>query len=540
MNLSEEKLNTFPKEAVIALYISLQNEFSKIEKQNEELMKKVDRLQESINVLVQQRYGRKSESNVTDGQLSFDFNNSSIINEAEVLTENGIPEEPTAEETITYNRKKHAGKREADLKDIVEIDEAASELSEEELRAEFPDGYTRLPDEIYKELHYSPAQFEVHVKHIAVYRGKKTNKVIKAKREPRLMPHSLVTPSLFSAVMNAKFVNAVPINRFSEELKRFGINISRQVLAGWMIKISERYFSMLYDEMHKQLFESKLIHCDETPFRVIHNGLETDSKSYMWVYHTHPDYGGKDIYLYDYRSGRSADHPRAFLKEYKGILMTDGYQVYHKLQKERPEELTVAGCWAHAKRRFATLCKANGKGKSKGSVAADANDRIAAFYHVDNMRKGCTPDEILKNRTNSVRPMVDDFFAWIKEVYTKIDHSSETGKAINYCINQEAFLRAFLNDPIIPLDNNDAERSIKKFVIGRKNWLISDTVRGAESSAVLYSIAETAKANGLKPYYYFKYVLEEMPKYIEDSDRSFIQDLLPWSDKLSPECYSIR
>ncbi len=165
-------------------------------------------------------------------------------------------------------------------------------------------------------------------------------------------------------------------------------------------------------------------------------------------------------------------------------------------------------------------------------------DRINVFYHVVSMKKGCPPEEIQKYRTDSVRPMVDAFFAWIKEVYPKIDGSSETGKAIRYCIHQEPFLRAFLNNPIIPLDNNDVERSIKKFVVGRKNCLIADSVNGAQSSAVLYSIAETAKANGLKPYFYFKYVLEEMPKYMDGTNRSFIKDLLPWSEKLPDECYS--
>ena len=537
---TENQLNTFPKEAIVALYMKLQGDFEAIRSQNAELMKKADRLQETLDVLVQQKYGRKTEKNLTDGQLSFDFEHSCVLNEAEEQTAGGLPEEPEAEEVITYKRKKPVGKREADLKDIVEIDDPASVLPEERLAEEFPGGYTRLEDEIYRELHYSPAQFEVHVKHIAVYRGKKTNRILKADRPPRLMPHSIVSPSLAAAVMNAKFVNAVPLNRFSEELKRYDVKISRQVLAGWMIKLSERYFSLLYDRMHEELLKSRLIHCDETPFKVIRDGRGSSAKSYMWVYHTHPDYEGRNIYLYDYTPTRAADNPRKFLKGYRGILMTDGYQVYHTLEKEHPEELTVAGCWAHAKRRFAGLCKAKGLAGAKGTAAQEAVNRIDAVYHVDHMGKKADPDTLYRHRNSSVRPMVEDFFRWLREIRPSIDPSSETGRAIGYCLNQETFLKAFLNNPMIPLDNNDAERSIRKFCVGRKNWQIIDTPNGAGSSAVLYSITETAKANGLKPYYYLKYVMEEMPKYFDGTDRSFIEDLLPWSEKLPDFCKNIK
>lgn len=543
IKLTQEQLNSFPKEAVIALYLQLSGSMDELHKQNdqlvkqnEQLMKKIDTLQEGIQVLTQQRFGKKSEkSSQIEGQLTFDFENNCILNEAEKLIENGRPEEPEME-TVVYKRKKSAGKRDEDLSGLPTVTEEIV-IPEEKLLEVFPKGYKRLPDEVHRDLEFIPAFFTVRELHIAVYSGMSTNgesTVIKADRPPKLLKNSIITPSLAAAVLNAKYINALPLNRFSEELKLRGINISRQVLAGWMIKLSERYFSLLYDEMHKKILESSVIHCDETPFRVIHDkndkGDPKTSKSYMWVYHSYPAYGTPPVYLYDYCPTRATENLRKFLKGYKGILVTDGYQPYHTLANEN-DDLIVAGCWAHAKRRAATLCKAKGS-SAKGTIALEVDRRIEAIYHLDKMMKDALPEERLAHRRASVKPQVEAFFAWLKQIYPDLDKSSETGKAVSYCLNQEEYLKRFLEDPRIPMDNNDAERSIKKFVVGRKNWVIIDSVHGAKASGVLYSIAETAKANGLKPYNYFKYVLEEMPKHMEGKDLSFIQDLLPWSETL--------
>ena len=155
----------------------------------------------------------------------------------------------------------------------------------------------------------------------------------------------LFRSSLAAAVINAKYVNAIPLNRFSEEMERQrDVRISRQTLAHWMIKLSDLYFSRICEKMHEKLLLSRLIHCDETPFKVVHDGRSPNAKSYMWVYHTTEQFGVPPIYLYDYQKTRKNDHPREFLAGYRGILVTDGYQVYHTLQKERPEDLRVAGC----------------------------------------------------------------------------------------------------------------------------------------------------------------------------------------------------
>lgn len=230
--------------------------------------------------------------------------------------------------------------------------------------------------------------------------------------------------------------------------------------------------------------------------------------------------------------------PREFLKDYKGILMTDGYQVYHSLANERPDELKVAGCWAHAKRKFAEIIKSVGAKTANGMIASEAVKRISTIYHVDNMYKDASTKECLDNRKQSVKPLVDAYFAWLKSLQaeTSIDQGSKTYKAINYSINQEQYLRAFLEDAIIPLDNNDAERSIKAFCVGKHNWHIVDSKNRAKASGMLYSIAETAKANGLKPYEYFKYLLEQLLIHQEDALDTYVGNIVPWSENLPDIC----
>lgn len=519
----------------------LQEQNQTILSQNERLIKEVEKLRENVAVLTQNRFGRKTEqSSQIPGQYSMDLDSGLILNEAEAILETeGMEEEPAFEKVVV--RKKRKGKRAADLKDIeVVIDERL--LSDDELSEIFPDGYRRLPDEIYKDLEYIPAKFLVHEHHIGVYVSRDSKTVVKADRPERLLKNSILTPALAAGIFNAKYVNAIPLNRLSEEFTRNDVVISRQVMAGWMIRLAEDYFSFIYEEMHRNLLTSKLIHCDETPFKLINDGRAPNSKNYMWVYHSAPDYGTPPIFMYEYQPTRKAENPRNFLKGYQGILVTDGYQVYHTLAAENPENLRVAGCWAHAKRRYAELLKSIGAKSRNGLIAEEGNRRIAAIYHTDHMCKNASARERLDHRNQNVKPLVDAYFAWVKSLLDSgtIDKGSKTYQALNYSQNQEPYLREFLNDPIIPMDNNDAERSIKKFCVGKHSWHVIDSKNGAKASAILYSVAETAKANDLKPYEYFKYVLEQMLLHMEDSPKEFIQDLVPWSDKVSDNCRKLK
>ena len=255
----------------------------------------------------------------------------------------------------------------------------------------------------------------------------------------------------------------------------------------------------------------------------------------MWVYRTGVMYTGQQIVLYEYQKTRNASHPREFLKGFSGICVTDGYQVYHTIEKER-EDLKIAGCWSHARRRFDEAVKALPKGKQKDSRANLALSMIQAVYREEKQLKDLSAEERRARRQLNVRPLVEAYFVWAKENMPKVPQKSKTWEGFQYSINQEKYLKVFLEDGEVPMDNNAAEQSIRGFCIGKKNWVMIDTVAGAKSSAVIYSIAETAKANNLKPYDYFKHLLNEIPKHLEDTDRAFLEDLLPWSSNLPADC----
>lgn len=536
--LTGEQLNNVPKDVLITMYMQLSETMNRLTEQNAQLLRQVSNLEEKINILTQRQYGRKTEkaSEIDDLQLSFDFDADGALNEAEYILESAS-EEVTEDDTISVRKHtKRKGKRRADLQYLeTVIDEHT--IPEERLNEVFPRGYDILPHKTYYTVEYIPAKFIEHEHHVFKYAGKGGEGILVADAPEKLLPNCFLTPSLAAGVFCSKYLNAVPLARLAEDFERLDLRISRQSLANWMITVSDRYLTHIYRRMHQEMLKSKLIHCDETPFKLVEQGLKKNSKAYMWVYHTMDAYGSPPIFLYEYRGGRSADIPREFLKDYTGILVTDGYQVYHKLACERPDELKVAGCWAHCKRKFDDVLKALKASNPRGAVAAEAHKRISAIYHVDNMYKGAPEQERLENRQKSVKPLVDAFFSWVKSIDTAfLDKSGALYGAIRYAINQEPYLREFLDDPIIPLDNNDAERSIKKFCVGKHSWHIIASKRGAKSSAVLYSIAETSKANGLKPYEYFKYLLQSMLDHLDDNPADYIDDLLPWSDKIPEYC----
>ena len=539
IHLTEEQLNQIPKDVLITMHLQLTETMNKVAEQNNQLLRQVASLEEKIDILTQRHFGRKTEkaSEIDGLQLSFLSDAAEALNEAEYLLDNaeGSQLEPSPEEPVR-KRTKRKGKRQSDMQYLETVVDEHT-IPEEKLNEYFPRGYDVLPHNTYYTVEYVPAKFIEHEHHVFKYAGKHGEGIRVADAPEKLLPNSILTPSLAAGIFNAKYLNAVPLTRLGEDFARIDMNISRQTLANWMISISERYLEFIYRRMHREMMKSKLIHCDETPFKLVTPEKGPNSKAYMWVYHTMEVYDSHPIFIYDYQDSRRSDMPRNFLKDYKGILVTDGYQVYHKLAKERPDELKVAGCWAHCKRKFDDVLKALKASNPNGAISAEAHKRISAIYHVDNMYKASTLEERLDNRQKSVKPLVDAFFEWLQAIDTTLmDKSGALYHAINYAVNQEPYLRAFLDDPIIPLDNNDAERSIKKFCVGKHSWHIISSKRGARASAILYSIAETSKANGLKPYEYFKYLLESMLEHLDDKPADYIDDLLPWSEKIPENC----
>lgn len=553
-SFTEEELQNLDKQTLIKLFLTTSaasqqmieqqtQQIGRQTKQIEQMNTSIRDLTSQLDVLKKYLFGRRTETSITDAgssQYSFKVN---AYNELEVtLDEASGHQEPAVEKIVpkAYTRKKTKGKRASDLSDIEKV-VVNDELSDEELLKHFPDGkWTAFESYTYSRLHFCPASFKVIEHHVMAYKGS-GDRIIKAgQKEPGLLRNSVATPSAVAAIMNYKFVNAVPIHRMQQELERMDVFLSSQDMCYWVNKCADLYISRMYKVLHNKLYGYHVIHADETPVEVRKDRRSAGAKSYMWVYRSgaledHP------FVLYEYDKTRKTDHPRAFLKDYHGFVVTDGLADYHLLDKER-DDLTFAGCWVHIRRHFAedveSLKAVRKKAGDTSAPPVEESNSYKALLMIDTMAKyerefaSLTPEERLKARQKKTAPLVDVFFSWLKTAAVQTLPKSQSGKAIQYALNEEKYLRVFLTDGHVPMSNNAAERSIRSFTIGRKNWYIIDTIHGAKSSAMLYSIAETAKINNLKPYEYFKYLLEEIPKHSEFEDDSFIEDLLPWSEKL--------
>ena len=559
--LSEEQLVKLNKKDVLQLLLESMAQEKELRSQLAVLTDELKRTNQQMQVILEKwnlsqanRFGRSSEKMGYDTgtcqQLELAVMYAECFNEAEATVNGTPPDEPDMEEvTVTaHKRKKHAGKREEDLKDLPHAEPVISTLTEEELLEQLGPGYRQLKDEVYQRLEFHPSSFEVKEYHICVYVSADGKKFAKAKRpQADLFRNSIATPSLLAGILNYKYVNALPVHRLAQDFKRSEVNISPQVMCNWVIKSSEIYFSLIYDWMKDVLLKQTVVQADETTLKVNRDGRKAGSSSYMWVYITgeHDD-SGKKIVLYDYCRTRSTEHLREFLSSYKGILVSDGYQSYHTFSEE--QSLTSAGCWTHCRRRFVNAIKAAKKDLPeealKNSIAYQALARISAIYKLDGSWKERTSEYRMEHRQRILKPLVDEYFDWVKEQIKTCNvlPKSETGEGLSYSINQEKYLRAFLDNGDIPIDNSACERAIRPFCVGRKNWNVIDTVEGAQASAIVYSIAETAKANNLKPYQYFEYLLTELPERISrKKDSTFsLDDLMPWSPKLPMSCRKIK
>lgn len=516
-----EELNKLSKEQIVALLMQSQ-------RQNALFM-------EQIATMQSQRFGRKTERLECLGQMS-------IFNEAEVEAEKDTDEPETEEVTRTTRtrKKRKPGKLDEMLKGLP-LRTETHELSEEELTKIFGDkGWKRLPDEVYRKLEYHPATKEVVEHHVAVYAAKKEDKIVRTPHPAELLAHSVATPSLVAAIMNAKYTNAMPLNRIAQEMERYDVKIPVPTLANWTIRCAERYLYPVSERMKEELRGLLVLQADETVCKVSKDGRPANAESRMFVYRSGEFEQKRVIILYDYQKTRKAAHIASFLGSFSGVLVSDAYSGYHSLDRTS-EKIQGANCWAHARRSFTDALKVLKKGgyskkTIRNSVAYQALERISSLYALEEQWKDLSPEERYSRRQELSKPLVEAYFAWVKTVDPSTIISENTRKGLQYSINQEKYLKVFLENGAVPIDNSACERAIRPFCVGRANWHIIDTVHGAQASAIVYSIVETAKANHLKPYEYLKFLLTEVPKHMDDTDDSFLDDLLPWAVTLPDIC----
>ena len=347
--------------------------------------------------------------------------------------------------------------------------------------------------------------------------------IIKAELPPQLIKGSICAPETLAHIAVQKCVMGSPLYRQEAEWKRTGLPITRQTMANWLIRGSEDYLEPIYDRLHQKLCQHRFLHSDSTDFQVLNEpGRSAQSKSQMWVYRTSGD-ADHPIVLYDYQTDKKQERPKDFLKGFSGYLMTDGFSSYHCL----PDEIVVVGCFSHCRRRFTDALKCLKEHEQPGSLALIGKDHCDSLFKLEREVKDKTFEERYAIRNEKARPILDEFLGWLNSVEAYVAPKSKIGKAVNYALNQWKYLERYLLDGRIEISNNRCERSVKPFVINRKNFLFADSVAGARAAAVLHSFTETAKESGLDPFSYLTFIFRSAAGVNLRENEALLEMLLP-------------
>ena len=533
------ELNNLSREELITIILGMQGQ---LDAMNEN----IEKLIEQVRLANQHRFGRHTETMESiEGQLSF-------FDEADALY-NPLAQELDVDDVLPrkVKKKKAKGQREEDLKDFPEDIIPTHTVSKEVLDAFYGEGnWRQLPSETYKRLRHEPESWTVEVHTVDVFvgtDGAHQDEFMRGDRPKDLFRGSIATPSLLASILNVKYVNSAPLHRIEQEFSRNGVNISKQTMSNWIIGSSQRYFAPLVECMKQELLKLPVTQSDETPTQVIRDDRNPGSKSYMWVHRSGEFFVERPIVIYEYQKGRNHELPLAFYQDYEGLLVTDGLSQYHLVEKKLPK-LINANCWAHARRDYADAIKIADKANPdtvRRSVAYQALSRISQIYKLEGALKDLSAKERLRERQITIKPLVEEYFAWVKAQLenTTVPPKGKTAEGLKYSINQEKYLKVFLTDGNVPIDNSASERAIRTFCIGKKNWMFHDSIQGAQASAIIYSISETAKLNNLRPYYYFKHLLTELPKLCDKKGNivsAKLEHLLPWAKELPAECRKPR
>ncbi len=485
--------------------------------QRRELARKsaeIEHLQAQLNLLLAKRYGPSSEK-VSAGQLR-------LFNEAEQAA--GEPEPPALLTVPAHER--HRGARRPLPAALARI-EVLHELPEAE-RICPHDGtvLVAIGEEISEQLDIVPASVRV-IRHL---RRKYAcpcceAHLVSAPLPPQPIPKSLASPGTLAWVATAKYADGLPLHRQEAILARAGIELGRATLASWMVRLGEALAQPLVNLLRERLVAYDLVQMDETTVQVLNEpGRAATTSSYMWVARGGPP--EQPIVLYEYAPSRGAEVPLRLLEGFRGYLQTDGYEGYNAVLKR--EGITGVGCMAHARRKFDEAWKSYGKAKTvSGGRAQQALEFIRVLYRIERQARELPAEARRDLRRALAEPVLEELRSWLDAALPEVPPATPIGKALGYLASQWERLKRYLDDGRLAIDNNACENAIRPFVIGRRNWLFADSVRGAKASANLYSLIETAKANRIEPYRYLRHIFSEMPKARTVED---VEALLPTAE----------
>ena len=466
-------------------------------------------LREQIQFYKQRLFGRKSEV-----LRSESVDQAQLFNEAETGAEEKKAEAAELIQVPPHQRKKRGRKP---LPDDLPREEVIHDLPEKEKQcACCGKGLPKIGQESTEELAIIPEQVKV-IRHIRLKygpcaceesQGQEKPEVKIAPTPARLIPHSIVSPSLLAYSITGKFNDGLPFYRQSAQFKRYGVELTRATLCNWALAAAEKCAGLI-ELMQEDIKRSPLLQMDETPLQVLQEpGKSAQSKSYMWV--SKGSIYGKPIILYEYNPSRSQAVPKRILTGYRGYLQTDDYSGYDRIGIS--EGIVHVLCWAHARRKFAEAEKV-----SPGSLAKEGLNYIRQLYEIEKLFRTelengkITAAEFVRKREKRAGPLLTGYHRWLEKKVPETPPQSLIGNALRYSLKNWEKLIRYLEAWYITPDNNGVENAIRPFVVGRKNWLFANTPRGACASASLYSLVESAKANGLEPYHYLHYLFSRLP-----------------------------
>jgi transposase len=494
----------------VSLAEKLQGAFLQIKAKDAKLKiyeEEISYLQEQLLELKRLKFGTKSERWESAEQL--------VFNEAEVESLKPDPDGGAdIEIKVSAHTKKVRGHRRA-LPEGLEREEVIVELPEADRYSEDGTPLKVIGYEISEKLSYEPAKTKVIVYRRAKYGLSCGDYVKTAPPVPMIIPKGIATAELIAAIIVEKYGFGMPLYRQEYKFNQMGIDLSRQTMARWVVKSAEACMPV-WNILCERLLENFYVSCDETHTQVLkENGRAAETKSWMWVRCT--PHGKNKIVLFDYDPHRSKEVAKKLLEDFNGYLQVDGYASYNILEKNR--ELIRIGCNMHGRRYFEKAFKSGAKsGTSLAEVALKFYKRL--YDHEEKIRK-LSVEERHRLRKEVQAPIWDEFKSWVDSHHKKVPPKSKIGEAFGYFLSEYEYLTGYLLDGRLEMDNGFAERAIRKFAIGRNNWLFADTEAGAHASAMFYSLLCTAKVNDVNIYESMKYLLNEIPKAssVEDYER---------------------
>ena len=527
-------------------YSKIQESNRKLQAENTQLKKDNKRLCEENAQLLRKVFGRQSEKVI-------------------YMDEENVPEDPLSEEA--KDTEEPANEKPADLPDTpavgnagltvlpgkkgskkkkprhgMKLDKLPADhifnVNAEKLDALYGEGnWTIISWHVRRKVERIPELDYVQYTHVPVVAVGPERKLVALPFEDALRNYSIATASLVASIMFKKYALGIPLYRQEWDLQMRDFPLSRQDMANWIVYFALNLFGPVYDWLWQGLKKCRYIQNDETTLQVINDGRKAGRLSYMWVHMTSELCEEVNpIVIFAYEMTRKADHLREYFHDYAGTMISDAFSGYYTFAGEHEDAITLAGCLMHARRPIALSAAVKGAAKlpeteQKAMPEYRLLHLLAQIFDLEKSFRGLSADERKTCRNEKVRPLLNEYFQVIHTLDPdNPEYSDKMKKGIHYAMNHETELRRFLDDGQIPCDNGACERYIRPFSVARKVWLFCNTLSGAKATAILYTLVETAKANNSDPYYYLKYLLDSMPAHMDDHDRSFLADMMPWSD----------